>query len=76
MSRAMNVKLTPAQVTKKCKQAGVSISAMEALPSGDTHVVLNTADDAEKMRGLFGKSVVQGAQKRTPRSVPVSRHHG
>ena len=73
MSRAMNLKLTIDEVTSKCATAGVSISAIEQLPSGDTHLVCTTGDGAATMRQKYKRHVVEGKQKRFPFSVPQSR---
>ena len=73
MSRAINVKLSVEDVIRKCENAGVSISTVETLPSGDTRLVCTTGDGAEEMRSLFGKHVTLGAQKSAARTVPPSQ---
>lgn len=73
MSRAMNLKLTEAEVLSKCQRAGVSISAIETLPSGGTHLVCLTSEGAEQMRGEFKNNVLVGRVKRFPFYVPPSR---
>lgn len=73
MSRAMNFKLPIDDVKSKCEAAGVSISAIELLPSGDTHLVCTTGDGAMTMRQKYKHHVVEGQQKRFPSSVPPSR---
>ena len=64
MSRAMNVKLAEADVTARCKSAGVSISAIETLPGGGTHLVCRTSEGADQMRGLMAKQMIAGRVKR------------
>ncbi len=64
MSRAMNVKLAEADVAARCKTAGVSISAIETLPGGGTHLVCRTTEGAEQMRGILGKQMITGRVKR------------
>lgn len=64
MSRAMNLKLAEADVAARCKTAGVSISAIETLPGGGTHLVCTTSEGAARMRGLFAKQIIAGRVKR------------
>lgn len=73
MSRAMNILLPEAEVLGKCRKAGVSISAIEPLPSGGTHLVCTTSEGAEQMRGEFKTTLVTGRVKRFPFYVPPSR---
>ncbi|MGH6786323.1 MAG: hypothetical protein ACREBO_05790 [Novosphingobium sp.] len=60
----MNVSLPEAQVEEQCRKAGVSISAIETLPAGGTHVVCRTSDGAETMRVQFKKSMIEGRVRR------------
>jgi hypothetical protein len=64
MSRAMNVALTEADETARCKKAGVSVSAIETLPSGGTHLVTTTSEGAEEMRQVLAKHIIPGRVKR------------
>ena len=64
MSRAMNLSIAEAAVTESCRKAGVSISAIETLPSGGTHLVCTTAQGAEEMRHLLKRHVIAGRVKR------------
>jgi hypothetical protein len=66
MSRAMNLTLALDEVVKRCEAQSVSISAIEALPSGNTHLVCTTGEGAETMRKVFNKHVIEGRQKRYP----------
>lgn len=66
MSRAMNVTLAEEKVAAMCLKSGISISAIEVLPSGGTHVVLNTPADADVIRGLMTKYLIEGPVKRFP----------
>ena len=66
MSRAMNVRLPIDEVTRQCEGAGVSISAIELLPSGHTHLVCVTGEGAEAMRRILEQHLMQGPQKRFP----------
>jgi hypothetical protein len=64
MSRAMNIKLPQAEVTAQCAAAKVSISAIETLPSGGTHLVCTTSEGAEEMQKRFKKVLIEGRVKR------------
>jgi len=66
MSRAINVNAAEADVSSLCRKKGVVISAMEALASGGTRVVLNNAADTETMKQAFGRKVMTGTVTRTP----------
>ena len=66
MSRAMNVKMAEDQVKALCDKAGVSISAIEVLPSGGTHLVCTTSDGAEAMRGKLKSHLIEGTVRRFP----------
>jgi hypothetical protein len=60
MSRAMNLSLPEAKVRTLCDQAGVSISALETLPSGGTRLVCTREEGADEMRIVFKKDVIAG----------------
>ena len=60
----MNVKLPEADVTARCKKAGVSISAIETLPSGGTHLVTTNSEGAEEMRHILAKHLILGRVQR------------
>ena len=64
MSRAINLTLPQADVTAACLKAGVSISAIETLPSGGTHLVCTNAAGAEEMRTKFKDQIISGRVKR------------
>lgn len=64
MSRAMNVKLPEADVETLCRSKGISISAIEGLPSGDTHLVCTTSDDADKARRALSRHLIEGKVRR------------
>lgn len=65
-SRAMNVNIAQADVVALCRKHDASISAIETLHSGGTHVVLRNGEGADRMRKAFGKKVITGAVVRTP----------
>jgi hypothetical protein len=64
MSRAINVNAAEADVSDLCRKKGVGISAIEALVSGGTRVVLNNAADTETMKQAFGRKVMTGTVTR------------
>jgi len=66
MSRALNIQLSEADVRARCHESGVSISAIEPLQSGGTHLVCTTGDGADEMRLRLGDHVIHGAVRRFP----------
>ncbi len=64
MSRAINLTMPQAGVIASCAKAGVSISAIEELPSGGTHLVCTTGEGAEEMRTKLKAHLIQGRVKR------------
>lgn len=64
LSRAINVDLAEPKVTASCAKHGAAISAIEALTSGGTRVVLKNITDADRMRMVFGAKVMQGVVTR------------
>jgi hypothetical protein len=66
MSRAINLTMVETEVVAICRDAGVSISAIETLPSGGTHLVCTTSEGAEEMRLKLGDHIITGAVKRFP----------
>lgn len=64
MSRAMNLTLAEAAVTQHCLTAKVSISAIETLPAGGTHLVCTTGEGAETMRAKLKKHLIEGPVRR------------
>lgn len=64
MSRAINLSMPEAGVVASCLKAGVSISAIEVLPSGGTHLVCTTGDGAETMRVKLKAHLIEGRVKR------------
>jgi hypothetical protein len=66
MSRALNINATPGHVTATCAKGNATISAIEALQSGGTRVVMNNAEDVAMLTKIYGSKVITGAVKRTP----------
>lgn len=60
MSRAMNLALPEGEVKQICLSQGVSISAIEPLPSGGTRLVCTTATGAEEMRLRLRGHIIDG----------------
>jgi hypothetical protein len=71
MSRAINFALTEDELTRRCNDAAVGISVIEALPRGGTRLVCSTNDGAELMRRRHSKDMLEGPQKRHPFFVPT-----
>ncbi len=66
MSRAINLNATQEHVIATCEKRKLPISAIEALQSGGTRVVLNSAVDTAILAKVYGKKVITGAVTRTP----------
>lgn len=66
MSRAININATQDHVIATCAKRNVAISAIEALKSGGTRVVMNNADDTATLSADYGSKVITGAVKRMP----------
>ncbi len=69
MSRAINVNATNAEVSAMCAKHKTTISAIEALPSGGTRVVMMNADDAAVISKAFKSKILATDTKRTPLST-------
>lgn len=65
MSRAMNINLDVPTVRAKSAQNNATISAIEAILSGGTRVVFMNMSDADRMRGVFSKALINGTVVRT-----------
>lgn len=66
MSRAMNLNLPEANVRDRCNECGVSISSIEPLPAGGTHLVCTRGEGADEMRLRFAEHLIEGAVRRFP----------
>lgn len=66
MSRAINIKATKDHVVATCARRKVPISAIEALVSGGTRVVMNNAVDTALIAKAYGSKVITGNVTRTP----------
>ena len=66
MSRAMNLQLNADQVRLHCDAGGISISAIEPLPGGGTHLVCTTPAGPDHIRELLSDDLIEGTVKRFP----------
>lgn len=64
MSRAINLRMSEAQVTAQFADLKVAISAIEALPVEGTHVVCLTSEGAELIRRKLKAHLIEGKVKR------------
>lgn len=71
MSRAININATKDHVIATCAKRKVAISAIEALASGGTRVVLNNIVDTALVAKAYGSKVIAGAVTRTPTRMGV-----
>ena len=65
VSRAINLNVEIADVRAACEKRGIAVSAIEALLSGGTRVVLVNAEGAEKVRSLYKTKLLDGPVTRT-----------
>ena len=66
MSRAININAAQDHVIATCAKRNVAISAIEALHSGGTRVVMNNIADTATIAKVYGSKVIQGVVTRTP----------
>lgn len=66
MSRALNLSMPEADVVAACEKAGVSISAIEPLPQGGTHLVCTISEGSDEMRRKLKGHLIDGPVKRFP----------
>lgn len=66
MSRAINLAMPEADVKARCVESGISISAIEPLQSGGTHLVCTTSAGADEVRLRLGNHIIEGAVRRFP----------
>jgi hypothetical protein len=72
MSRALNLSLTMAQVLRHCRESGVGISALEALPDGGARLVCMSSYGAAQIRSKLKGHIIEGVVRRE-RFRPRSR---
>ena len=66
MNRAVNLALSELDVKARCAENGVSISAIEPLQSGGTHLVCTTSAGADEIRLRLQDHIVKGTVRRFP----------
>ena len=66
MSRAINLALPEPDVEARCAESGVSISAIEPLKSGGTHLVCTTTAGADEIRLRLQDHIIKGVVQRFP----------
>jgi len=64
MSRALNLSLTTAQVDKHCRDIGVAISVLEALPDGGARLVCMSNYGAAQVRTKLKSHLIQEEVRR------------
>ena len=66
MSRAININASQDHVIATCAKQNVAISAIEALRSGGTRVVMNSITGTDIIAKAYGSKVISGAVTRMP----------
>jgi hypothetical protein len=66
MSRSMNLRLSEADVRAHCVAAGISISTIEPLPAGGTHLVCVTGEGADEIRLRFQNHLIPDVVRQFP----------
>lgn len=64
MSRALNLSMTIAQVDRHCRENGVAISALEALPDGGARLVCMSSYGAARIRLKLKSHIIEGDVRR------------
>jgi hypothetical protein len=64
VSRALNLSLTMAQVDRHCRENGVAISALEALPGGGARLVCMSNYGAEQIRSKLKRHIIEEEVRR------------
>lgn len=65
LTRAMNLDLPEQAVIDGCRRKGITISALETLPAGGTHLVCVTIEGADLARDLFKQAIIAGRVRRS-----------
>ena len=73
MSRALYIKATVDHVVQSCAKMNAAVSAIEALPSGVTRVVLCSGGGAAIVKRQYSKSLVLSVVPRIPLTIASSR---
>lgn len=64
MSRALNLSMTMAEVDRHCRENGVAISALEALPDGGARLVCMSNYGAAQIRLKLKAHIIDGNVRR------------
>ena len=64
MSRALNLSMTMAQVDRYCRENGVAISALEALPDGGARLVCMSNYGAAQIRSKLKAHIMKDDVRR------------
>ena len=64
MSRALNLSLAMKQVDRHCRENGVAISALEALPDGGARLVCMSNYGAAQIRSKLKAHIIEGDVRR------------
>lgn len=64
MSRALNLSMTLTQVDRHCRENGIAISALEALPDGGTRLVCMSNYGAAQIRTKLSSRIIEGPVRR------------
>ena len=68
----MNLSLPETEVIALCNKLDVSISAIETLPSGGTHLVCTIIEGADQIRHKLKRNLIEGRVKRFPFMTPTA----
>jgi hypothetical protein len=66
MSRAININATQDHIKGTCAKRSLQITAIEALVSGGTRVVMSNTGASVTLAKVYGSKVIAGVVKRTP----------
>ena len=72
MSRELFLSLDMDQVTARCLEADVGISAAERLPAGGVRLVCNSSEGAQRMRTKLKKQLINAQDVRRELHRPRS----
>lgn len=64
MSRALNLKMTEAEVVRHCRDKSIGISALEALPDGGMRLVCMSGYGAAQIRSKLKSRIMEGEVRR------------
>jgi len=62
MNRTLFVSLGEGEVIARCLKEKVAVSVIERLPGGGVRLVCRSSGGAERMRTVFKRQILEGAQ--------------